>query len=316
MELLTVIALIVTIAALAVPNFTAMIKEQRVTAAVNSLQVAIMRARSYAVSTQVDHAVEFCTDPSTQKTYLRIEAESAFLESVPNLQAYVQVVDTFQAIPDTWSQAFLARRDAWGTDGKRFYSGIFNRYPTGAGSFSENYGTWGGAGAVARLYYDDRYPPKSELGSRIASWADPSRTGDRALSVEEASNVPGNHGYQDVNDSDPYSPQWGSLELIVQDNLAVDDELYLPYGVQVVLPNTPGESAEHCSTLINFDAPVNPMYNVNVCEHGWDNTYDLRFAKTGHLIQTQEVVIVLKRAEGDYLSLKMIRGTARLKKVQ
>ena len=61
-ELLTVIALIIAIAALAVPNFAAMLKEQRLTAAVNSLQVAIMRARTYAINGELDHAVEFCTD--------------------------------------------------------------------------------------------------------------------------------------------------------------------------------------------------------------------------------------------------------------
>ena len=126
-ELLTVIALIVIIAAVAVPNFAAMIREQRWTSAIGSIQTAIMRTRTYAVNKELDHAVEFCTDKDGT-TYLRIEAESAYLEHVPNIQTYLDISDSLLAMPLSWYHAFTSRRDAWGTDGTRLYSGLFDCY--------------------------------------------------------------------------------------------------------------------------------------------------------------------------------------------
>ena len=44
-----------------------------------------------------------------------------------------------------------------------------------------------------------------------------------------------------------------------------------------------------------------------------------RFGKTGHLTQTQDPLIVLRRGtdlNAQYVRLRMIRGTARLQKIQ
>ena len=311
-ELLTVIGLIILIAALAVPNFSAMMREQRWNSAISALQTAIMRARIYATTQNLDHAVEICTD-SAGTTYLRIEAESAFLESIPNLQDYMDVVDSFLYVPDTWTAAFLARRDAWGSDGRRLYSGMINvRWLRSGGSYGAGWGhachnLWRGAyygmGNLARFYYDDRYRPKSELPW---PWLYPADNEGRALSIDERTNLAGDHGYQDVNDSNPFSANWGSVEvaLNVSDNLAVDDFLYLPHDITVDLDR---------STLINFDADV--VSGRDILHHGWDGTYDIRFGKDGHLIQVQTLRIVLARKDGQVVRLSLLRGTGRLKRI-
>ena len=185
-ELLTVIALIVIIAAVAVPNFASMIREQRWTSAIGSIQTAIMRARTYAVNEELDYAVEFCTDKDGA-TYLRIEAESAYLEHVPNLKQYINLVSSFLAVPDGWTQAFLARRDAWGADGYRLLTGIIDvrwdavtpgwghiTYRVGAHSYSspEEYYGMDNDNRV-RFYYDQRYAALHPSGQGKSAMTQP-----------------------------------------------------------------------------------------------------------------------------------------------
>jgi|GEM_PF-2986308 len=339
-ELLTVIALIITVAALAVPNFAAMLREQRMTNAINSLQVAIMRAKTYAINLEIDYSVEFCND-ADDTTYLRIEAESAFLESVPNLQEYIQVVDTWLAVPERWIQCFLARRDAWGaSDGYRLYSGIINiywprdgsGYAAGWGHFSENAAATDHSGMSSLskciTYYDKRYETltghtKSEINA--TAWAFPKYGDYNSVSVDERNNVPYDSGgrdlgYQDVNDNNPWSPNYDPMKFYIQDNLVMDDCLYLPYDVKVVLPTSNEDAAK--STLINFDAGTNTIgtrtYEA-VC-HGWDGTVDLRFGEGGHLLQAKTPEIVLRRGEAvserQYVRLQLLRGTTRLRKLE
>jgi len=225
------------------------------------------------------------------------------------------------AIPSVWYQCFIARRDAWGpTDGKRLYTGVINtRNSAGTWGFCTPQLYVGGSlfqgdsnGGQTRLYYDTRAPyfPKGD-GVWPATWQ------EFAVSVDERNNMPGligsGKGYQDVNDNAATFP-WvmgsGVARMNVQDNLVVDDSLYLPYDVGIDLTK---------SVLANSDEPVIPGTTTNVCEHGWDSTVDLRFGKTGYLSQTNNPIITLKRGEdpnAQYVRLRMIRGTARLQKIQ
>ena len=319
-ELLTVIALIIAIAALAVPNFAAMIREHHWTSAVSALQSAVMRARTYAVNDEIDHAVEFCTDQDGT-SYLRIEAESAYLESVPNLQQFISLVDTFMGVPDGWVEAFLARRDAWGPDGNRLYSGVIDiywaksggGYGTGWGHMRENVWTLEHTNLSrnTRCCYDSRYP--NSKANLTWPWQCPAPGDWNAMSSAERNNVPGDadghfdsgDGYMDVNDSSPYSMFNRELRMYIRDNLAVDDFLYLPHDIHVDLSR---------STLVNLDAAKGPS-GRDVAEHGWDGTPDLRFAKSGHLLQAQTPDVVLKRGDDQFMQLRLIRGTGRLRKV-
>ncbi len=315
-ELLTVIALILIIAGVAVPNFAAMIREQRWTSAIGSIQTAIMRARAYAVSDELDHAVEFCTDQDGT-TYLRIEAESAFLESLPNLQQYISVVDSFLYMPDPWTGVFLARRDAWGSDGRRYRSGMLDVYYQDKGTnghlwpyHGNHRPSFNSMRDHARFFYDYRYP--NSKGNLPSSYLSPPPSSGHAPSVSERNNVPDQMGgYQDVNDSNCYVGQTTELTFQVQDNLAVDDYIYLPHDIKVDI-NHPK------SALINYD--VDRVGNNSVVHHGWDRTPDLRFGKSGHLLQSQTPEIVITRqgkggSPDQHMRLRLLRGTGRLRKV-
>jgi len=306
-ELLTVIALIITIAALAVPNFAAMIREHHWTAAIGAMQAAIMRAKAYAVNDEIDYAVEFYTD-EYNVSYLRIEAESAYLEHIPNLEQYLALSDTLLAMPLGWYHAFMSRRDAWGPDGNRLWSGMFDCYRGGKwGSIRPDYDDWFGHSTECRLSYDERY--SHSKGALTWPWNDPAPGNWRAISSGERSNVTGpltnGTGYLDVNDDYNYIYQSTEHSAHVRDNLAADDYFYLPHDLQVDLSR---------STLINFDA-ARSSSGVDVANHGWDGTHDLRFGKSGHLLQTQAAEIVISRKDGQAVKVRLLRGTGRLKKV-
>ncbi len=310
-ELLTVVALIIAVAALAVPNFAAMIKEQRMTSAINALQVAIMRARTFAINEELDHAVEFATDEDGT-TYLRIEAESAFLETIPNLQEYLNISDSLLAIPLSWYHAFIAKRDAWGPDGERLYSGVWDCYwttsPAGWGHIKPDYASWWGHRASCHLYYDDRYPYPDK-----ASLTWPWQYG--TMSIGERNNNAGTQGYQDVNDDYAYLYQSTEWAAALRDNLVVDDYLYLPHSINVILAG-PGVSESHASKLINYDSSRNSS-GGDVARHGWDGTLDLRFGKGGYLLQEDCPEISLCRKDDDqYVRLQLLKSTGRLKKMQ
>jgi type II secretory pathway pseudopilin PulG len=109
-ELLSVIAIIMVIVALAVPNFSTMLRSQRWASAATALQNAIQRCQTFAVNGHQDHAIEFCTCPDNSAQYFRIEVESALLESIPELNAYYRnQADMLEVrLPRDWKQAFVA----------------------------------------------------------------------------------------------------------------------------------------------------------------------------------------------------------------
>ena len=311
-ELLAVMGLIILVVAMAVPNFASMVREQRWSAAVGQLQNAVLRVKTYCIAARYDHSIEFCQD-ARGVYYLRLEAESALLERIPNLANYYAMVGGFQNFPEGWEDVFMAKRNAWGSDGVQLRSGIVDvfyplaRCPCWYGAshsdYPKNQGwghfypfhSWGGADWwEARFYYDGRngYLPKDQLPPPPA-WA--------RYSVGEPANVSGQTGYQDVDDNIWVS---GENHIRVADNLAVDDFIYLPYGIEL--------DATKSVNLINYDSQAG-------CVHGWDNTPDLRFDKLGFLMQSQTPDIVLKRMvsnQPEYMRLRMLRGTGRLQKLE
>lgn len=316
-ELLAVMGLIILVAAMAVPNFASMIREQRWSSAVGQLQNAVLRVKTYCVAKRYDHAIEFCQD-ARGVYYLRLEAESAFLERIPNLANYYAMVGGFQNFPEGWRDVFMAKRNAWGSDGVQLRSGIIDVYyplarcPCQYGNqhsdYPKNQGwghfypfhSWGGANWWdARFYYDGsngylfKDDPRPDGLTAHPAWA--------RYSVDEWKNVAGQTGYQDVDDNIWIS---GENHIRVADNLAVDDFIYLPYGIELDLTKS--------VNLINYDSS-------DGCVHGWDNRYDLRFDKLGFLTQAQTPTVVLKRMVGnqpEYVRLRMLRGTGRLQKLE
>jgi len=87
-ELLAVIGIIVLVLALALPNFSTMVRSQRWASASGALQNALMRCQTYALNERQDHSIEMCVDQDNSTLYLRIEVESPALESICNLNAY------------------------------------------------------------------------------------------------------------------------------------------------------------------------------------------------------------------------------------
>ena len=107
-EMLTVIAIIIVVMALALPNFFELLRAQRWTAASGALQSALLRCQSWAINTRRDHAVEICFEDDNAEQYLRIEVESALLESIEELNSYYQYQCDYyyMRMPIDWLQAF------------------------------------------------------------------------------------------------------------------------------------------------------------------------------------------------------------------
>lgn len=92
-ELLTVIAIMMLIMGLALPNFIAMTKERRWTTAVGDIQAMIWRARAIATNVRKDISVEFdIRDSADNGTRMWLEAESSLIESLPELGGLINKV--------------------------------------------------------------------------------------------------------------------------------------------------------------------------------------------------------------------------------
>jgi len=83
-EMLTVIAIIMLVMAMALPNFVQMMKQRRWTEAIGTVQAMVMRARALATNERKDMAVEFDIQGS-KGTWMWIESEEQILERIPDL---------------------------------------------------------------------------------------------------------------------------------------------------------------------------------------------------------------------------------------
>ncbi len=109
-ELLTVIAIIMAIMALAIPNFAGMLRAQKWSAATSALQNALLRCRTLAVTERRDHSLEFRTNADNSAQYFRLEVESAVLESLPNMEEYLHVTcnHNYFELPMDWVGVFVS----------------------------------------------------------------------------------------------------------------------------------------------------------------------------------------------------------------
>jgi hypothetical protein len=106
---LAVVAILMLVMALALPNFAGMIRSQKWASASSALQNCLFRTQSFALNDRYDYSIEFCeSDQGLQ--YFRIEAESALLESMPELTSYnqVQCNGYYMWMPNDWMAAFEA----------------------------------------------------------------------------------------------------------------------------------------------------------------------------------------------------------------
>jgi len=245
-ELLAVIAIIIIVLALALPNFASMIRAHRWTAAGGALQSALLRCQTHAMTGRRDHAIEICPHPDNDLQYFRIETESALLESIPELNAYFTTYCNYyyMRLPQDWIRAFR------------------------------------NAGGIVHNPAEQPWPPEWEVTSPNTSF----EYHGPKLDVDTASS------------DDPGSPA-------TQDNLKVDDHIFLPHGIRVDMTAS--------KRLVNYDKP--PQHIDDVPQYGWDETPDLRFNIVGIMVQAQNPEIVLVDRRGEHMRLQILRSTARIR---
>jgi type II secretory pathway pseudopilin PulG len=83
-EMLTVIAIIMVVMALALPNFAAMMKERRWSGAIGNIQGMVWRARALATNARKDMSVEFDIQ-GDNGTWMWLESKSNLIEHLPDL---------------------------------------------------------------------------------------------------------------------------------------------------------------------------------------------------------------------------------------
>jgi len=99
-EMLTVIAIIMVVMALALPNFVAMMKDRKWGAAITTIQTLVWRARALATNVRKDFSVEFNVQGDNGTT-MWIESEMNQLERIPDLD-YFQEQITSGYVFQTW----------------------------------------------------------------------------------------------------------------------------------------------------------------------------------------------------------------------
>ena len=110
-ELMTVIAIIMLVMALALPNFMEMVRQRRWQQSIATLQGLIMRARALATNERKDIAVEFQVR-GTDGTSMWLESEQPVLERIPDLDVLQHQLGGGGAI--YWIRSIW--HDAGGTD--------------------------------------------------------------------------------------------------------------------------------------------------------------------------------------------------------
>ena len=108
--MLTVIAIIMLVMALALPNFMEMMEQQRWVAAIGEFRNVVRRCRTFAINEKRDYSVEICVDDDNAMQYFRIEVESALLERIPELNAYFRDQCDYEGnrLPVDWRLTFEA----------------------------------------------------------------------------------------------------------------------------------------------------------------------------------------------------------------
>ena len=109
-ELLAVIAIIMVVLGLALPNFSAMMRQQAWVSAISALEGVVRRCRIFAINERRDYSVEICVNDDNTTQYFRIEVESALLETIPQLNLYFRDQCDYEPtrLPVDWRLTFQA----------------------------------------------------------------------------------------------------------------------------------------------------------------------------------------------------------------
>ena len=109
-EMLTVIAIIMLVMAMALPNFISMMEHRRWVAAISAFENVVRRCRIFAINERRDYSIEFCEDADNGVQYFRIEVESPLLERIPELNAYFASQCDYEPdrLPVDWRLTFEA----------------------------------------------------------------------------------------------------------------------------------------------------------------------------------------------------------------
>ncbi len=87
-EMMTVIAIIMLLMALTLPNFVEMMRGRRWSASLGNIQLMVTRARSFAANARTDAAVEFAINLDNG-TRMWVESEVNEIETMPDFSIYV-----------------------------------------------------------------------------------------------------------------------------------------------------------------------------------------------------------------------------------
>ncbi len=87
-EMMTVIAIIMLLMALTLPNFVEMMRGRKWSASLGNIQLMVTRARSFAANARTDAAVEFAINLDNG-TRMWVESEVNEIETMPDFSIYV-----------------------------------------------------------------------------------------------------------------------------------------------------------------------------------------------------------------------------------
>ncbi|HUW55705.1 MAG TPA: prepilin-type N-terminal cleavage/methylation domain-containing protein [Planctomycetota bacterium] len=113
-ELLAVIAIIMLVMAMALPNFVAMMKGQKWTAAMSGIQTMVWRGRALATNVRKDFSVEFDVQ-GDNGTWMWLESEEQIIERIPDLDELQHLMGGGENI--AWIRTLWYRAggtDKWG----------------------------------------------------------------------------------------------------------------------------------------------------------------------------------------------------------
>jgi len=179
-EMLTVIAIIMVVVALALPNFVAMMRGRKWTATLGNIQGMVMRARALTTTVRHDFSVEFDIH-GDNGTWMWLESEQNMVERVPDLWELQHELGGSAPVRSFITSTF---REAGGSYKAFLYDcqctkcGHQWTYVTGAGSQAPcpNCGvdSWAYRPKVESYYYDITWDPANAY---VHSYGDNARQG-------------------------------------------------------------------------------------------------------------------------------------------
>jgi len=174
-EMLTVIAIIMVVMGLALPNFMAMMKDRRWAATISSMQAMVWRARAIATNVRKDMSVEFDIQ-GDNGTAMWLESEMNGLESLPDLnwlQVHYPSYHGFrdQILTPIWSVSGGTYDSLTKPDGTRYYGNFRIDYSK---SRPDRYGDNARQSETVRLGYGLTIDDRAGASPDFVNWDDSS----------------------------------------------------------------------------------------------------------------------------------------------